>query len=119
MPEMKILLIAGRSLKQGTGLNLGKDSPEYREAVGTVELNGSDMARLGVQESDTVLLANAFGTAHARCRRADLPEGMGFIAYGPASSALMGTETDASGMPSSKQLDVTVRPAPGGKTDAN
>ncbi len=118
MPELKILLIAGRSLKQGTGLNLGKDSPEYREAVTTVELSAADMARLGVQESDAVLLTNAHGTATARCRRGDLPEGMAFIAYGPASSALMGTETQASGMPSSKQMDVTVRPA-GGKSDAN
>ncbi len=119
MPEVEIMLIAGRSLKQGTGLNLGKDSPEYREAVTTVELNGSDMARLGVEDSDVVLLTNAFGTTQARCRRADLPEGMGFIAYGPASSALMGTETQASGMPGSKQMDVTVRRPTGGTTDAN
>ena len=119
MPEIKLLLIAGRSLKQGTGMNLGKDSPEYREAVTALEMNSQDMEQLGLQNGDSVQLSSPYGQAAARCRRADLPEGMAFIAYGPVSSALMGSETSASGMPSSKQMAIEVRPAAEGRTHAD
>jgi formylmethanofuran dehydrogenase subunit D len=114
MPEMKLLLIAGRSLKQGTGLNFGKHSAEYREAVGTLEMNGGDMQQLGVKDGDEVKVTSAYGQTGVLCRKADLPPGMGFLAYGPASSDLMGTETGASGMPASKQIDVEVQAAGGG-----
>ncbi len=111
MPELKILLIAGRSLKQGTGANLGKGSREYCDSTSTVELCASDMERLGVTEGDAVEISTPAGQAELRCRRADLPQGMAFIAYGPGSSALVGSETHASGMPDSKAIEVAIRPA--------
>ncbi len=118
MPEMELLLIAGRSLKQGTGLNLGKDSQEYREAVGTIELNAGDMGRLGLQEGAGVVVSTQFGQAVVRCKPANLPAGMAFLAYGPPTSDLMGDETYASGMPDSKDIAVTVRPAGEGEAYA-
>ncbi len=111
MPEIGLLLIAGRSLKQGTGLNLGKDSQEYREAVGTLEMNAQDLARLGCQAGADVLVSTQFGATVVRCKPGNLPAGMGFMAYGPPTSDLMGDETYASGMPDSKDIAVTVRPA--------
>ena len=90
MPEMKLLLIAGRSLKQGQGLNLGKNSPEYREATSTLEMNAGDMSQLAVQDGDGVQVSSPYGQTRVRCRRADIPAGMAFIAYGPASSDLTG-----------------------------
>ncbi len=109
MPELKLVLITGRSLKQGTGLNLGKSSAEYRTAVSTLEMSGSDMQQLDVQDGDEIRVSSPFGQTDVRCRRGDLPIGMAFIAFGPASSDLVGTETGASGMPDSKRLDVVVR----------
>ena len=41
-------------------------------------------------------------------KAADLPQGMIFIAYGPSSSRLMESDTGGSGMPISKNLEVTV-----------
>lgn len=114
MPELKLLLITGRSLKQGTGLNLGKHSAEYREATSTLEMNGSDMQQLGVQDGDGVRVSSAFGETSVRCRRAELPAGMAFIAYGPASSDVIDAETGASGMPDSKQIPVVVQALGGG-----
>lgn len=108
MPDRKLVLIAGRSTKQGTGVNVGKDSPEYREAVTTLEMNPEDMTRFGLQDGDTVKLKSAHGEALAQCRGAELPEGMAFIAYGPVSSRLMGGETHASGMPDSKGFVVEI-----------
>ncbi len=114
MPEMRLLLIAGRSLKQGQGLNMGKDSPEYREATSTLEMNSNDMLQLGVQDGDEVEVVSPHGQTLVRCRRGDVPAGMAFIAYGPASSDLLGSETGASGMPASKQIEVILRGARGG-----
>jgi formylmethanofuran dehydrogenase subunit D len=108
------LLIAGRSLKQGQGVSLGKNSPEYREATSTLEMNAGDMQQLDAQDGDGVLLTSPYGQTRVRCRRANLPAGMAFIAYGPASSDLMGTETGASGMPASKAFEVIVRVVGGG-----
>ncbi|HEX9114476.1 MAG TPA: molybdopterin dinucleotide binding domain-containing protein [Anaerolineae bacterium] len=118
MPEMRLLLITGRSLKQGTGLNTGKGSADYLEAVGTVELSGGDLARLGALEGDDVRLRNRFGQVTVRCRKADLPDGMAFMAYGPATSILMGSETGASGMPDSKHLEVDIERLPQGGHNA-
>lgn len=108
MSETKLILIPGRSLKQGTGLNLGKGSPEYQEAVTTLEMNRDDMTRLGLQDGNKVKVKAAGGEAVVHCQGADLPEGMAFIAYGPLSSQLMGKDTHGSGMPSSKGLEVEV-----------
>lgn len=119
MPEMKLLVIAGRSLKQGTGLNMGKDSLEYVEAVSTLEMNGGDMNLLGLQNGDQAQISTLTGQAKVRCRRAELPAGLAFIAYGPASSVLMGTETHASGMPDSKHLEVMIQTDTGGEAYAS
>jgi formylmethanofuran dehydrogenase subunit D len=115
---MHLLLIAARSLKQGTGLNRGKDSEEYLEAVGTVEMNAADLAILGLGEGAAVVISTAFGRTGARCKSANVPAGMAFMAYGPPTSELMGSETYASGMPDSKHIEVTVRPAAGGESHA-
>ena len=47
-------LIAGRTSKQGTSLNAGKLKQEYVETTSTVEMNGDDMVRLGLQDGDQV-----------------------------------------------------------------
>ena len=108
MNDTRLILIPGRTMKQGTGMNIGKESEEYHKAVSTIEMNRDDMARLGLEDGDTVRITASGGEATAQCRGADLPEGMAFIAYGPVSSELMDGETHGSGMPSSKGFEVEV-----------
>ena len=108
MDSTKLILIPARSLKQGTGMNIGKETAEYQKAVTTMEMNRDDMARLGVQDGDTLKLRAAGGEANVQCCGADLPEGMAFIAYGPVSSELMDQDTQGSGMPDSKGFEVEV-----------
>ena len=110
MPET-MLLIPGRSSKQGTSLNKGKLGDEYRDITSTVEINADDMVRLGFNDGDKLRLKNHVGEAVVTCvskKAADLPEGMIFIAYGPTSSRLMEGDTAGSGMPLSKHLPVEV-----------
>jgi formylmethanofuran dehydrogenase subunit D len=108
-----MILIPGRTSKQGTSLNAGKLKEEYRDVTSTLEMNENDMSRLGLQDGDQVRLRTEIGetVVHCKARKAaDLPAGLLFMAYGPASSQLMGGDTAGTGMPLSKNLDVEVEP---------
>lgn len=108
-------LIAGRTSKHGTSLNAGKFKDEYLDATSVVDMNSDDMARLGLQDGDSVRLSTTFGETIVRCKGrkpTDLPPGMLFMAYGPPSSQLMGADTAGTGMPHSKNFDVGVEKVP-------
>lgn len=110
----KMTLIGGRSSKQGTALCSGKLGPEYLDVSTIVEMNVEDMARLGIQPNSRVRLTSPVGQTVVRCKARetkDLPRGLLFIAYGPASSELMAGDTAGTGMPLSKNIDVEVEPA--------
>ena len=106
MTSLRLILITGRSTKQGTGISDGKEGCDYREATSVVLLNQSDMERSGLNDGDPVRLTAEFGAADVECRHGDLPEGLAFIAFGPACNRLIGGETYASGMPDSKHVEV-------------
>jgi len=104
----KLILITGRSTKQGIGISLGKNLAEYQEATTSLELNSADMARLGLHDGDTARLRTQHGEATAICHSQDLPEGLAFMAFGPVTGHLIGNETHASGMPDSKGIELEV-----------
>jgi len=104
----RLKLITGRSTKQGIGISTGKECAGYREAISFVELNQSDMARLGLSNGDQVRLSTQFGAAEVKCCSAEIPVGLAFMAFGPVCNRLIGGETYASGMPDSKHVDVEV-----------
>lgn len=108
MVSCSLLLITGRSTKQGIGVSSGKDQPEYQEATRLLEMSRADLKRLGAQPGDMVRIRSSFGETTVRCSEADLPEGLAFLAYGPAASELIGGETGASGMPNTKGFRIEV-----------
>lgn len=104
-------LIGGRSSRQGTSLCAGKLGAEYLEVSSTVEMNADDMTRLGLKDNDSVRLTSPVGEIVVRCKAKpakELPAGLLFIAYGPLSSRLMGSDTAGSGMPISKNIEVQI-----------
>jgi formylmethanofuran dehydrogenase subunit D len=104
-------LMPVRTSKQGTALNAGKLKSEYREETTTVQINADDMSRLGLKEGDSVRLRSEGGEVVVTCKgrdAADVPSGLLFIAYGPASSELMEGDTAGSGMPISKDIEVEI-----------
>ncbi len=112
-------LIPGRTSKQGTSLNAGKLKPEYLKITSTVEMNEDDMRRMKLKQGDRVRLSSPEGEVIVTCepkKASDLPSGILFIAYGPSSSELMGSDTAGSGMPLSKQIEVRVEAVAAGKT---
>ncbi len=112
MANLDLILITGRSTKQGTGISTGKERPDYREAINVIELNPADMERSGLLDGAMVRLRTEFGIAEARCRRADIPEGLAFMAFGSICNQLVGGETYASGMPDSKHVNVEIETVP-------
>jgi formylmethanofuran dehydrogenase subunit D len=109
MPESKLILITGRSTKQGTGISIGKEKQDYQVSTSVLELNPADMQRFGLSDGDTVEIKSQFGHANVTCRPEDMPEGMAFIAFGPATSHLVGGETHATGMPDTKGFEIEIK----------
>lgn len=108
MPE-QFILIPGRTSRQGTALNEGKYSDEYRDETGTLQVAPEDMQRLGLAEGDQVKLWNEVGEVVVPIKASkgdELPPGMLFISYGDKSCRLMNSNTHGTGMPDSKGMDV-------------
>ena len=109
-----MILIPGRTAKQGTALIVGKLKGEYPEITSTVEMNVDDMARLKLNEGDKVRLRSEAGETVVSCtgrKVEDLPSGILFLPYGPHTSLLMSSDTAGTGMPLSKNLSVEVENA--------
>ena len=108
MPET-FILIPGRTSRQGTTLNEGKYTDDYKDETNTLIASGDDMRRLGIADGELVRMWNEVGSVVVPCKAAsagDMPSGLLFISYGPTSCHLMKAETHGSGMPDSKGMDV-------------
>ena len=83
---------------------------DYREAVSAIDLNAEDMESAGLSDGAAAKIQTAFGAADVVCRRADIPKGLAFMAFGSVCNQLVGDETYASGMPDLKHLIVEIAP---------
>lgn len=110
MAEPRFILNASRSSKQGTLINVGKDSEEYKALTSTMTMAASDMEKIGLVEGQRALVRTEFGEEAFQCQAGKVPEGMIFVPYGPPTCKLMGGNTDGTGMPMSKGWEVEVVP---------
>ena len=108
---MRIIMNAGRTSKQGQQINVGKDTEEYRVMVSTLTMHPDDLKEMGVAAGGTVRVRSEYGGEETfRCQEGKVPRGMIFVPYGPPTCRLMGSETDGTGMPTSKNWEVEVEP---------
>jgi formylmethanofuran dehydrogenase subunit D len=98
---------------QADGLHRGKHTEAYRQATERVEMNADDMARLGIEEGMTVEVRTVSGRIEVPAHAGGLPPGLLFMPLGPAANALIGTETEATGVPGFKGGQATVTPVRG------
>jgi formylmethanofuran dehydrogenase subunit D len=110
MAGKRFSLNASRSSKQGTLINVGKESEEYLELTNTMTMAAQDMTELGLAEGQMALVRTEFGEAAFKCQAGKVPLGMIFVPYGPPTCKLMGGDTDGTGMPTSKGWEVEVIP---------
>ena len=107
----QLILIPGRSSKQGVGLNKGKLKEEYIRVTTTLELSFEDAQEIGLEKADIVKISNHIGETEVQVKvlkEGKLPVGYAFIPYGPPSSCLFDGETCGSGMPASKGMTIDV-----------
>jgi formylmethanofuran dehydrogenase subunit D len=107
---MRFVFISGRSASQGRYINIGKDKDEYKEMTTALRMNSSDLSQLGLSPGMQVRVRSEWGEAFFHCESDDLPEGIVFALYGPPTTALMGGQTDGTGMPLQKGWEVEVEP---------
>lgn len=110
MTKKRFILNASRSSKQGTLINVGKESEEYLALTSTMTMDSGDMAEIGLNEGQMALVRSEYGEASFKCQAGKVPSGMIFIPYGPPTCKLMGGNTDGTGMPMSKGWEVEVVP---------
>ncbi|GAB5441750.1 MAG: molybdopterin dinucleotide binding domain-containing protein [Fuerstiella sp.] len=106
----KFILNSSRSAKQGTLINVGKESPEYLELTNTMLMDAGDMAEIGLSEGQKALVKTEFGEAEFKCKAGKEPKGMIYVPYGPPTCKLMGGDTGGTGMPQSKGWEVEIVP---------
>ena len=105
------VLIPGRTSDQGCGISEGKALEKYQTEITTLRVAPQDMESLKIEAGDRVRVMSEHGKVDVRAQPArpdELPSGVLFIAYGDASSHLMGADTHGPGMPTSKGIDVTL-----------
>jgi formylmethanofuran dehydrogenase subunit D len=76
--------------------------------VSTLSMHATDLARLGLSPGMHVRVRSEWGEATYRCDRGDIPPGIVFALYGPPATSLMGGQTDGTGMPLQKGLEVEI-----------
>jgi formylmethanofuran dehydrogenase subunit D len=106
--EERFILITGRTTKQGRSVHLGKDAKEFQEEISTLLMNPKDIDALELQDGDQVRLRTPHGSVVVRCKKGDIPPRLVFIAYGGIVNALVGSDTQATGMPNTKGIEVEV-----------
>ncbi len=105
----RFVLITGRSTKQGRTIHLGKEAKEYIEEISTLEMNPADMQALQLKDGDQVRLSTKHGSTLVRCKKGTVPPGLLFVAYGQFVNALVGPDTQGTGMPNTKGFEVEVK----------
>jgi formylmethanofuran dehydrogenase subunit D len=113
MPSLDVVLLTGRTRRQGVGLEAGKLSEIYHEATTQIRLDPTDLEKLKIEVGAIVEVTTEHGSVVLRAEVAPrASKGMGFIPYGPWANCVISGDTDSTGMPTMKGIKAKVTPAP-------
>ena len=110
MAAINLNLITGRSIQQGVAIEGGKEKPAYRTAAGIIELDPSDLKRLGAWRNTNVKVTSDYGSVVVKAiETTQGPHpGLGFIPMGPWANSIVNPNTYSTGMPTFKGVPVKV-----------
>ena len=113
MATINVNLISGRSIQQGVAIEGGKEKPAYRTAAGIIELDPSDLKKLGAWKNTNVKVTSDFGSVIVKATETSQGPhpGLGFIPMGPWANAIIDPNTYSTGMPTFKGVPVKVEVA--------
>ena len=107
---IQLNLISGRSIQQGVAIEGGKEKPAYRTAAGIIELDPSDLKKLGAWKNTNVRVTSDYGNVIVKAiETTQGPHpGVGFIPMGPWANSIINPNTYSTGMPTFKGTPVKV-----------
>ena len=110
MATINVNLISGRSVQQGVAIEGGKEKPLYRTAAGIIELDKSDLKKLGAWKNTNVRVTSDHGSVIVKAiETTQGPHpGVGFIPMGPWANAVVDPNTYSTGMPTFKGTPIEV-----------
>jgi len=113
MSSLKVLLLTGRTLRQGQGKEYGKLSERYWKSVAICELDPDDLKKLGIKEGNLVKIVTEYGSVVVSAMKSMRSPHAGrvFVPYGPWASIIVDPKTHGTGMPSFKGTRATIEPA--------
>jgi formylmethanofuran dehydrogenase subunit D len=115
MPSLEVLLLSGRTLRQGQGKEHGKLSDRYWKSVAICEIDPDDLKKLGINENSSVKITTDYGSVVVKAVKSLRAPHSGrvFIPYGPWASIIASSRTHGTGMPSFKGIHATIEPTDG------
>ena len=113
MAKITLNLITGRTIQQGVAMEGGKEKDLYRQACGIIELDPSDLKKLGVWKNTNVRVTSPYGSVVVKAIEATQGPhpGLGWIPMGPWANAIVNPDTYSTGMPTFKGTPVEVEVA--------
>ena len=113
MATINVNLISGRSIQQGVAIEGGKEKPAYRTAAGIIELDTSDLKKLGAWKNTNVRVTSDYGSVIVKATETSQGPhpGIGFIPMGPWANSIVDPNTYSTGMPTFKGTPVKVEVA--------
>ncbi len=113
MATIQVNLISGRSIQQGVVIEGGKEKPAYRTASGIIELDPSDLKKLGAWKNTNVRVSSDYGNVIVKAiETTQGPHpGLAFIPMGPWANQIVNPNTYSTGMPTFKGTPVKVEVA--------
>lgn len=113
MTGIKVIVLSGRTLRQGVGKEAGKNSERYRTSISICEMNSEDITSLSIKAGENVKVTSAHGSVVLKSVSSNqlTKPGMIFIPYGLYANRLFNETTGGSGMPTFKGEPAVVESA--------
>jgi len=113
MPSLKVLLLTGRTLRQGQAKEYGKLSERYLKSVAICEIDPDDMKRMGIKDNSNLRISTDYGSVVVRSTKSLRAPHVGkiFVPYGPWANMILDPKTHGTGMPSLKGIHAIIEPA--------
>jgi formylmethanofuran dehydrogenase subunit D len=111
--KIALNLISGRTIQQGVAMEGGKEKEAYRKACGIIEMDKSDLKKLGAWRNTNVRVTSKFGSVVVKAIEATQGPhpGLAYIPMGPWANAIVDPNTYSTGMPTFKGVPIEVEVA--------
>jgi len=111
--KISLNLITGRTIQQGVSMEGGKEKKAYTKACGIIEMDPSDMKKLGIWKNTNVRVTSEFGSVIVKAVEATQGPhpGLAYIPMGPWANSVVDPNTYSMGTPTFKGVPIEVEVA--------